>query len=210
MRQLAGILICLFLWGCDKSDTSGSEEQVVDIGPVCGNGENLLQNPTFSDPEDGSLVPWTINQHAGERSFTLTIEDGIATIERIATQPWFTLVQSPSIEGVRGRELLFRADLRLSLTDENWPDKGMEPGGGLQMLVWGAPVPVLGSTRKVYMSSLEQEPKLGEVDWFTVSHRFPVVADASRVRVGFTQQANGSMSIRNPQLMDCGPLGEGS
>jgi hypothetical protein len=208
LRNLIGLGLCLLVLGCDSKSNDETTASTDVAGPSCGTGENLLENPQFDNPVGHTLLPWKTNQHAGEPSFSLSVEEGVATITRFGTQPWFDIVQLPPIENFRGKELLFRADVRLSLTDEGWPYKGMETGGGLQILVWGAPVPVLGSSRQVYTSSLQQEPRLGETDWFTMSERFSVPADASKFSVGIQQRAVGSMSIRNPQLMDCGPAAD--
>lgn len=178
-----------------------------DSAVACDSGENLLRNPAFLPAEGERRAPWRGAQHAGEPSFDVSASDGVLTIERVATQPWYTYAQFPPARALRGRELLFRADLQLDLDSEGW-SQGLEAGGGLQVLIWGLVDPVMGGSRLVYRSSLEQEPRLGNTDWFTAELRFAVPENATRMSVGFLHQANGSFSIRDPALLDCGPVGQ--
>ncbi|MBM69420.1 MAG: hypothetical protein CME43_08085 [Haliea sp.] len=173
------------------------------VAGSCDLKENLLANPGFvADEASGSLRPWSGSQHAGERSFTTEVNDGVLTIEKIATQPWFKFSQAPRARALRGEQLLFQAEFKLALdTDE--VIHGFKRGGGAQILIWGDPDPVMGGDRLMLDSTLEHEPHLGQTDWFTVRIPVSVPATATRMNVGFVHQANGVMQVRNPGLYRC-------
>ncbi|MCR9185129.1 MAG: hypothetical protein NXH81_07025 [Halieaceae bacterium] len=172
---------------------------------ACDMSENLLGNPGFaSEGESGSRRPWSGSQHAGEPSFTTQVDDGVLTIEKIATQPWFKFSQAPRARPLRGEQLLFQAELKLAL-DTHEVIHGFKRGGGAQILIWGDPDPVMGGDRLMLESTLEHEPHLGQTDWFTVRIPVSVPATATRMNVGFVHQANGVMQVRNPGLYRCAP-----
>lgn len=196
MRFLVLMLVAL-LMGCEAtSDGNVSAAQ-------CLQGENLLANLDFgsSDPAAG-LRPWSSGQHAGEKSFSTSVDNGVLTIEKIGTQPWFRFSQAPQARSLQGASLVFRSEIRLAL-DTDGPGHGFDPGGGLQVLVWGDPDPVTGGDRLVFDSTMAHEPRLGTTDWMEVTVAFTVPPTATRMRVGFVQQANGNMQVRNPGLFNC-------
>ena len=49
----------------------------------CQVGKNLMQDTSF-EAVDGNGEPWLYTQHAGERSFALSSNDGILQIERVS------------------------------------------------------------------------------------------------------------------------------
>ncbi len=185
---------------------AGCQVAANDSAPVaqCSGSDNLLANTDFgsSDPAAG-LSPWRGAQHAGETSFRTHVSNGELTIEKIGTQPWYFLSQTPQARSLRGESLVFRAEIRLDLNAENLAHR-FTHGGGLQVSVWGDPDPVMGGDRLVFSSSLEHEPRLGTTDWVAVSIPFTVPSTATRMSVGFLHQANGSMQVRNPGLFRCG------
>ncbi len=191
-------VIAALLMGCEAtSDGNVSTVQ-------CLQGENLLANLDFgsSDPAAGQR-PWNSAQHAGEKSFSTRVDTGVLTIEKIGTQPWFRFSQALRARELQGASLVFRSEIRLAL-DTDGLGQGFDPGGGLQVLVWGDPDPVTGGDRLVFDSTMAHEPRLGTTDWMEVTVAFTVPPTATRMRVGFVQQANGSMQVRNPGLFNCG------
>ncbi len=194
------ILVSIFLLaGCQQAATTPGG-----LASQCDETDNLLVNPAFTESdENGRMSPWRGSQHAGERSFMTSVSNGELTIEKIGTQPWFSLAQAPAARSLRGQQLLFRAELKLALDTEGL-DGSSVAGGGQQVLIWGNLDPVLGGDSLVYSSTLEHEPRLGHTDWLPVALAFSVPEDATRMRVGFVHQANGNLSIRNPALYRCG------
>ncbi|QIB65942.1 hypothetical protein [Kineobactrum salinum] len=195
--KLAILILLVLLAGCQQGATIPGGQ-----ASHCDETDNLLVNPSFS-AENGRMQPWRGSQHAGEPSFETSVSNGELTIEKIGTQPWFSLAQSPAARSLRGQELLFRAELKLALDTEGL-DGSSVAGGGQQVLIWGNMDPVLGGDSLVYSSTLENEPRLGHTDWLPVTLTFRVPEDATRMRVGFVHQANGNLSIRNPALYRCG------
>ncbi len=197
MRTCILATACLLaLAGCG-TDT-GSE------GPRCDRSNNLLANPAFVQRADGSYVPWSGAQHAGELSFEVTSGNGELRIEKTGSQPWYTLTQSIPARPLRSSELLFEAEIQLNLDAESL-DHNFRPGGGLMVSVWGNPDPMMGGDRLVAGSKFEHEPHLGTTEWTPVATRIEVPFDATRLRVGFAHYANGSMAVRNPALYRCEP-----
>ncbi len=199
---VAGItagLLALSLAACEPANEPAT------IPSECAGSENLLQNPGFSDGANPALPPWKTAQHAGPASFNTRVEDGVVTIERHGGEPWYTISQLPPVEGIQGHDLWFQVDLKLNLHGSDWAYPSMPPGGGLIVAIWGPTIPVVGGSRQVFSSVIENEPSLGQVDWFTASLRLRVPDDASRLSVGVMQRAAGSLSLRDPLLLDCGP-----
>ena len=196
--RLVVVMLAVLLAGCQVAATDPASSA------QCVGGENLLTNTDFgaSDPAVG-LSGWRGSQHAGEPSFRVGTDNGVVTIEKIATQPWYRLAQVPQARALRGEALVFRAEIKLAL-DTVDVTHNFTHGGGLQVLVWGDPDPVMGGDRLMFDSTLEHEPRLGTTDWVQVSIPFTVSGTATRMSVGFVHQANGSMQVRNPELFRCG------
>lgn len=202
MRIVITLVAALAVTACG----TGEDAEEYAALPACQGTDNLLANPDFGATGGQGLVPWQGSQHAGEPSFAVSAEQGELTIQRIGTQPYFVLEQFPSVDDLTGHDLLYHAELRLDLDGEDWVES-MEPGGGLQVQVWGPVMPVLGTSRVVYRSVYEHEPHLGETDWFRVAIPFSVPADATRLSIGYQHRANGTLVTRRPTLLDCGPSG---
>ena len=196
MRCLVLVLVAL-LMGCEASSEGSG------FALKCLQSENLLANVDFgSSAPSANLRPWSSGQHAGEKSFSTRVDNDVLTIDRIGTQPWFRFSQTPQAMKLRGASMVFRSEIRLAL-DTDSPRLGFDPGGGLQVLVWGDPDPITGGDRLVFDSTMAHEPRLGTTDWMEVSVAFTVPPTATRMRVGFVHQANGSMQVRNPGLFNC-------
>ncbi|GAB3279817.1 hypothetical protein GCM10027297_17800 [Parahaliea aestuarii] len=194
MAALAALL-------CTACDGGQSPPDNPAASARCG-GDNLLGNPDFAANASGAAPPWRSSQHAGEQSFELTYKDGTASIVKVASQPWFRLVQALPARELRGNLLRYSAELKLDLTEEG-VTHGFKIGGGLVVTLRGDPDPVMGGDRLLLSEQFEHEPHLGTTDWVSVSTTFEVPANATRLQVGFAQYANGAMQIRQPAVHRC-------
>lgn len=199
VRLLVAVTLASSLVGCDQVG-SGLERP-----DACGTGLNLIGNPTFETGGDRGMLPWKAAQHAGQASFTTTNTDGVFTIERTGPEHWFSLTQFVEIESIVGRRLEFRTDLKMD-TDGEGNMARYDPGAGLIYRIWGRPFANLPMTRQMVQDTFQHEPRLGTHDWTLVSKFIDVPDNATRLQLGFSLRANGSLSVRNPELHDCGPL----
>ena len=204
-KTLLALASTLFLAGCGAGEPAGPSA----LRQSCGSDVNLMVNGGFVREEDGTLQPWRAGQHAGENSFRYDVADGVLTIERIASQPWYYFVQDIDVSELKGHRLYYSADLKLNLSGEGY-NEVWEPGGGLHVLIWGLVGPAIAGSRQIFNSTFEHEPHIGTTDWFTPEISFVVPDNASAMKVGFEQRADGSMAARNPVLLDCGPAEAGT
>lgn len=196
-------LTALLTTACSDSTTTSSATDAKAVqGANCDAGENLLGNPAFTVNTVGAAPPWQSSQHAGEKSFELSLDNGTATIEKIATQPWYTMSQSQKARPLRGKIIEYSAEIKLELDDEDLAH-AFKPGGGLTLTLRGDPDPVMGGDRLLESKLFEHEPHLGTWDWTPVSMRLAVPENATNLKVGFAHQANGWMAVRNPALRVC-------
>lgn len=197
------LLTALLAAGCSDSTTTPSTAGVnAEQGASCAAGENLLGNPDFTVNAAGAAPPWHASQHAGEKSFELTLDNGTVTIEKIATQPWYTLSQSMGARALRGKVVEYSAEIKLDLDDEDLAH-AFKPGGGLTLTLRGDPDPVMGGDRLLESKLFEHEPHLGNWDWTPVSMRLTMPENATSLKVGIAHQASGKMALRNPVLTIC-------
>lgn len=200
---LAATLLCACTDNAGPSTGPAADNSPQPGATRCGLGDNLLANTDFATNVAGAAPPWMTSQHAGEKSFELTLANGTARIEKIASQPWFTLSQGLQAMPLRGETLEYSAELKLDLHEEG-VDHAFKAGGGLTMILRGDPDPVMGGDRLLASEKFEHEPHIGTWDWTPVAIRFTVPDTATSLRLGFAQYANGSMEIRNPALYRCG------
>jgi len=167
----------------------------------------LLAVPGFTN-EDGRLQrPWSFVHHATLGSYRLTVNDGIATIERTGHEPSATLAQSLPREAVAeigGRTLVFGAELRARLEEETWgppvSPTGMvvhihaPPAGGASHLAAR-----LGQTRQ--LTERLDLPSPHQIDdWQRHELEFDVPEDVERLTVSFFMTSGGVLEIRNPSV----------
>lgn len=170
----------------------------------CGPGPNLLENPAFALSDLGVMSPWKTAQHAGQESFETRFEEGVFTVERTGPEHWLTLTQFVDLDEHRGRRLELRVDLEMDTNGEGDIARH-DPGAGLIYRVWGRPFPNLTVTRQIVQDTFQHEPNLGTHDWTLVQKFIDVPENATRMQLGFSLRANGRLSVRNPELHDCGP-----
>lgn len=203
MRKSIVVAMSLFVVAC-SSDPDDADNVA---GPLCAGTTNLLKNPGLSSSEERMKADWTSTQHGSRPSFDVSLDSGVLTIERTGPEPWYNLEQFVDLSEYIGNTMIYTADLKLSLDSEDWPH-AFEPKGGLQVLIWArGELPVMGS-RLAVNSSAEHSPNLGTTDWFRAHVEFTVPQRPDRAMFGLIHQANGSISFRNPELLDCGPAPE--
>jgi hypothetical protein len=197
-----GTATLALLAGCDPEERGSSRSE------ACGPGPNLIGNPSFTLSEERGMYPWKAAQHAGQASFTPTYAGGVFTVERTGPEHWFTLTQFVEVGELLGRRLELRVDLKMDSDGEGDIAKH-DPGAGLVYRIWGRPFANLPVERQLVQDTFQHEPRLGTHDWTQVSKVIDVPQNASRMQLGFSLRANGWMSVRNPELHDCGPIPAG-
>lgn len=210
---LCAPLFALLLSGCDQQAEPAAADQSSSPAPTStvsspvetDSGEcrseilPRLSNTGFEVVE-GQFNPtdWYIAQHAGERTYVVTINDGVITIDNTGKQIWMQVSQRLPADDLVGRELEFSAEIKMELHADGW-QQVLTPGGGLTVQVRGIP-PTGGGRRQLMREALTNQPLLGEHDWHPVGIRFTLPEGATQFEVGFLHQAFGSMSVRKPQL----------
>ena len=159
-------------------------------------GDNYIQDADFAmEAADVRSRHWTRAQHAGERSFEATFDEGVLTITKVDIQPWYYFRQFIEAEDLQGKTLAFTAEMELDLTEPEVRSFDVH-GGGLY-------VAVRSSSRKVLLQSeLENEPRIGKTDWVPMQYVFKVSPRAKTIEVAFAHIAEGSMRVRKPSLME--------
>lgn len=164
-------------------------------------GGNLIRDADFAlEAANKSSRFWGQSQHAGEVSFATSIEDGVLTIQKTGTQPWFVYRQILISPDLGGQKLLFSADVKLDMRP---PKKahGLGYGGWLRVAARSA------NGAMLLRSELEQEPHIGTTDWEQVRVLVDLPRSTRRVDLSLLHQADGVMSVRNPYFgpqLKCG------
>ena len=199
-RTLCGTLLFGLLTGCTSSESGPKRPE------PCGPGPNLIGNPAFALSDEQGMLPWKAAQHAGQASFMTSYGDGVFTVERTGPEHWFSLTQFVEVNELLGRRLEYRIDLKMDTNGEG-DIANHDPGAGLVYRIWGQPFANLPAvTRQLVQDTFEHEPRLGNHDWTLVSKLIDVPENATRMQLGITLRANGELSVRNPELHDCGPI----
>lgn len=206
LRVLIPVLLSLLVIACD----SASEPQLDSVQPepvseVCSGTVNLLKNPGFNAPGPSQMSGWNSTQHGNIPSFAVSVNEGVVTVVRTGPEPWYNLEQFVDLKEFAGHQMLYQAELKLALNKDGW-EHAFEPRGGLQVLIWAIGEPAMLGTRLTVDISAEHSPNLGETGWFPARVLFSVPKRPQRSMVGLVHKANGSISIRNPMLLDCGPI----
>jgi hypothetical protein len=156
-------------------------------------GDNLLQDADFElEKQDGRSKAWGALQHAGEKSFEYTIENGELTIEKIGTQPWGIFRQRLRTSDLNGTRMAFTAELKMDLS----PDGARIPptGGGLNLTARS------GNNRILLRSTLNHEPRIGKTDWQPVRVIVDIPETTEIIELGFLHQASGVLQVRKPSF----------
>lgn len=156
-------------------------------------GDNLLQDADFAlEKQDGRSKSWGTLQHAGERSFEFTIENGELTIKRIGIEPWGIFRQRLRTNDLGGARMAFTAELKMDLSSD-----GMEMppiGGGLNLTARS------GNNRVLLQSKFNHEPRLGKTDWQPVQVIVDIPETTATIELGFMHHASGVLQVRKPSF----------
>lgn len=152
----------------------------------------MIQDADFSlEAANRRSKFWVSAQHAGERSFTTRIQEGVLTVTKTGSQPWFVIRQTLQTPNLSGQKMVFSADVKLDLQPPQLIH-GLGDGGWLRVTARSA-------NKKVLMqSALDQEPHIGKTDWERVQVLVELPSDTMQIDLSFLHQADGVMSIRNP------------
>lgn len=154
----------------------------------CQESENLLADVEFTQI-DGRV--WQYTQHSGERSFSVSAENGELIISRVGVEPWMLFNQT--VEGLSpsGAMLRLSAELKGQVEYEV-PLHGFEHVAGL----------FLQSGRNMGAAKLaEHEPNQGVWEWQRVTIEASVIPGATSASAGFVHQGGGTLWARNPRLV---------
>lgn len=179
---------------------------------ACGAGEpydpGLVQAPGFAN-ESGRLArPWQFAHHASSDSYTLTLADGVATIERVGHEPWARLSQEIDREAIppfAGRRMALSADIRAELDDSQY-GKPIEPSG-LMVRIWqkrqsaGGTVSAMVAAPRSQVERLELAADAQIPQWAPRSVVFDVPENVSRIEISAILSTGGRLELRNPSLV---------
>jgi len=157
-------------------------------------GDNYLQDADFAMEQQNPRTnnAWITLQHAGEPSYTFTIDSGELTISKIGTQPWGIFKQQLRNTDLGGQRMAFTAELKLDL--ERPKGQAFLTGGGLTLTAKS------GRKRILLNSKLNHEPRLGHTDWFPVEVIVDIPDNTQDIELGFILQADGMFEVRNPSF----------
>lgn len=167
----------------------------------------LIRAPGFAN-ESGRLArAWSFAHHASIDSYTLTLADDVATIERVGHEPWARLAQQidrQSLPAVAGRRMMFSADIRAELDDSQY-GKPIEPTG-LMVRIWqeadGGSSPLdamVGSPRShSERLALAADARIPEWQHHVLEFRLPDTV--SRLEIAAVMSTGGKLAVRNPAL----------
>ena len=162
-------------------------------GTSCEGSSELIIDPAFITINDASSQ-WRYRQHTGEKSFSVTTEEGVLTIERVGSEPWAIFRQTIEDERLRGATIRFTADLQGDVSSDVTHLFGAKAGLFLR----------IGQYPDAYMG--DQDPSNGQWDWQSYSVTKTIPEAVNVVQVGFIHQAGeGAIEARNPSLVlvDC-------
>lgn len=162
---------------------------------------SLLLDPAFTEGEaPENLKHWRLYQHAGERSYVLSIEDGAATLERVGIEPWGQITQTLPADAYAGKTLEWSAELEGELDDRYG-----EPfqASGLSVSVTGlgpGDLPMMGA-RHLLTQSTDPGLPAGVLERGRQRLQFVVPAGSElKLQVSVILTRGGYLRVRNPQL----------
>jgi hypothetical protein len=183
----------------DNDSVGSAVIEYTGVDANCVVSDNLLADTQFTDVSQGV---WNYTQHSGDRSFSVTSEQGELKITRTGGEPWMLLKQQIAMPEIN-RDLIgkwvFSAELKGQVEIEA-ALLGFEQTAGL----------VLQPASSAASASLaEHDPNQGVWDWQRVEVMTPVLLGSKVVQAGFVHQAGGSLWARNPSLvlMECSESG---
>lgn len=209
--MLALVSACLSV-GC--GDQSQQRDGAVPPAPVEEAYQppenNLLVNPEFALLPNGSVNAWSLTQHSGAPSYKLSVEEGVATLERINSEPWGMLAQTLRPEAVlplQGKRLKFSAELKAEFNEAYGAPF---QASGMGMLLSGVPV---GGFSRITAADVFEPVQYtdGSAGWRRYSVELDVPATEAfaglRLQLRYIMANGGSLRIRRPYLIEI-PQGE--
>lgn len=155
--------------------------------------DNYLRDADFElERENRRSKHWTATQHAGESSFEVQIQDGVLTITKTGTQPWFIYRQKLQNSEFAGARMVFSAQIKLDVTPA--ARAVGRSGAGLSIAMRS------GNNRILMRSSLDHEPHMGLTDWTDVELVLDIPVDTDTVELAFLHQAEGRFQARKPSF----------
>lgn len=171
--------------------------QVADDPACLLEDRNYLNDADFALEDQSSRSKhWTGIQHAGEKSFAVSIDDAVVSIERIGSQPWFLYRQRLKATDLAGRKMAFSAELRL-LGPATGARDGVDPPVGLKLSA-------LSASGKA-LSRLEQRLASGEsiADWQKVQLVSQLPPQTQTVELSFFYESEeGTLQVRSPSFRE--------
>jgi hypothetical protein len=156
-------------------------------------GKNLLKDPKFSTVfKPRAKRKRTAAEHRAGEPFEYEVNEAELLIRKTGKEPWFIMTQIVPGDDIKGKTVLFSADIKLNMQPPK-ATQSLKTGGGLTLtaMVNGKP-----SLRSI----LEHEPHMGRSDWQTVKVKMELPKNLEFLRLGFLHQADGELSARNPSL----------
>jgi hypothetical protein len=133
-------------------------------------------------------------QHTSGGDFVATARNGLLTIEKIGHEPWFVVTQGIKQVFPPGTELQFDATLQFDTVVPK-DQHGFGYVSGLYM--------VGRYKRRLKFDSIaEHEPNLGAHAEQHVVTRVITDVEIDHLEAGFTHQAGGTFTIREPRLVN--------
>lgn len=193
-------LICaIVLPACDH----GKDTSAKYAAPAPG----VIKNANFTDVTAGKLNHWALLQHAGNKSYELSVADSILTITRTGTEPWGKLRQILTKEDVAplmGRTLRFSADIKTMFSNN---DSSMIAEPALKILVKGLKkgTPAMLGRSSVLSEKTPIPTAVGETPWQRIAVTFTLPEDGEiqnvDLEVAFLMTMWGQLQIRAPSLV---------
>lgn len=189
VAALTGALLLTACTGDKGGELSGS---------CSATSENLLRDSSFDTLfAHHRESQWQASEHAAGQTYEPSVSNGTLSIRKIGKEPWFLIAQSPDAKALAGKTLSFSAELKLDLKVPRHPH-GFGYGGGLSIMA-------KRGGKLTVSSAFEHEPHMGVHDWQPVEVIFKLPKNSTYLRLGFLQQAGGSMQVRNPALRTVAP-----
>ena len=190
--------------GVDETptDDDDAESTAVDRSATkadCMVSQNLLVDLRFVELNESV---WAYTQHSGDRSFSVSSEQGDLAITRTGVEPWMLLKQKVAVPESNPDLIgtwVFSAELKGQVETEPVLH-AFEHVAGLFLQPAASPMSA---------KMADHAPNQGVWDWQRIEVTAPVLPGSKVVQAGFVHQAGGSLWARNPSLvlMECAESG---
>ena len=173
-------------------------------GPVPGDDpcvleeDNYLQDVDFAlEAQSSRSKHWTGIQHTGEKSFAVAIADGVLSIDKVGSQPWFLYRQRLPAGELAGQRVVFSAEVRLVGRAAEGPGR-VGHVGGLKL-----------SALSAGKAELRLEQRLAAVEPAEQWQPLRIIAQLPRytdtLELSFFHESDGVLEVRGPALQVLDP-----